>query len=103
MKRIPLTIMGISLLCSCHDDLIMDDKSFSNNNESMRIGTDSIMIYKMQSSKGEILKNLIRYENDRFFLDLSPSDAFELGVSPEEYENAKIQMEKLNTTNLKYK
>ena len=70
MKRIPLIIMGISLLCSCHDDLIMDDRSFPTDNESIRIGTDSIMIYKMQSSKGEILKNLIRHENDRFFLDL---------------------------------
>lgn len=101
MKRFILITMGLISLCSCQDNLILQDISYSSNDEIIHLDKDSLMIYKRQTSQGEIIKNLIRCENDRFFIDLSPEEASDLGISPEAYEIAKTQMEQLNNTNLK--
>ena len=102
MKKLPaLAILAISA-CSCQENLIMPDAD-SSSHDDIPIVNDSLMIYTRQSSQGEILKNLIRFENNRFFLDLTSAEASELGISSSAYENAQTQIEQLNNTNLKLK
>lgn len=103
MKKLLVIIMGLISFCSCQDHLIIQEDFATSCNESIAVNLDSLTIYMRQTSKGEMLKNLIRCENDRFYLDLSSEEAFELGISSSTYENVKNQMEQLNNSNIKLK
>lgn len=103
MIRKLILAVGLFSLCSCQEQMIMQEDCTSGYFESMALESDSLMIYMRQSSQAEILKNLIRCEDDMFYLDLSPQDASELGISPLSYENVKKQLELLNNSNIKLK
>ena len=64
---------------------------------------DSLLIYQKQINHGEMLNNLIRYRNGKFYLDLSAVDAEKLGISLSEYDNVLKQVELLNNKNFKVK
>lgn len=95
--------VGLFSLSSCQEQMIMQEDCTSSNFESMALDSDSLMIYMRQSSQAEILKNLIRCENDRFYLDLSLEDASDLGISPLSFESINKQLEQLNNSNIKPK
>ena len=62
-----------------------------------------ILIYQKQINHGEMLNNLIRSGNGKFYLDLSVDDAEKLGISLSEYDNILKQIEQLNNINYKIK
>lgn len=103
MKTIKLLfIMLIALCSSCQEqDLVYD---FPIDSEDiMDIHMDSLLIYQKQINHGEMLNNLIRSGNGKFYLDLSVDDAEKLGISLSEYDNILKQIEQLNNTNYKIK
>lgn len=103
MKTIKLLfIMSIALCSSCQDqDLVYD--SPMNSEDIIDVHMDSLLIYQKQINHGEMLNNLIRSGNGKFYLDLSVDDAEKLGISLSEYDNILKQIEQLNNINYKIK
>lgn len=103
MKAIKLFfIMSIALCSSCQEqDLVYD--SPMNSEDIIDVHMDSLLIYQKQINHGEMLNNLIRSGNGKFYLDLSVNDAEKLGISLSEYDNILKQIEQLNGTNYKTK
>lgn len=103
MKAIKLFfIMSIVLCSSCQEqDLVYD--SPMNSEDIIDAHMDSLLIYQKQINHGEMLNNLIRFGNGKFYLDLSVNDAEKLGISLSEYDNILKQIEQLNSTNYKTK
>lgn len=64
---------------------------------------DSLLIYQKQINHGEMLNNLIKSRNGKFYLDLSADAAEKLGISLSEYDNILKQIEQLNNKNFKVK
>ena len=84
--------MSIALCSSCQkQDLVYD--SFIDSEDIIDVHVDSLLIYKKQINHGEMLNNLIRSGNGKFYLDLSVKDAENLGISLSEYENIYKQIE----------
>ena len=84
--------MSIALCSSCQEqDLVYD--SFIDSEDIIDVHVDSLLIYQKQINHGEMLNNLIRSGNGKFYLDLSVKDAENLGISLSEYENIYKQIE----------
>ena len=78
--------MSIALCTSCQEqDLVYDSPMDSGN--IIDVHMDSLLIYQKQINHGEMLNNLIRSGNGKFYLDLSVDDAEKLGISLSEYDN----------------
>lgn len=87
--------MSIALCSSCQEqDLVYDSGDESEDITDVRM--DSLLIYQKQINHGEMLNNLIRSGNGKFYLDLSVDDADKLGISLSEYDNIIKQIEQLN-------
>lgn len=94
--------MSIALCTSCQEqDLVYDSPMDSGN--IIYVHMDSLLIYQKQINHGEMLNNLIRSGNGKFYLDLSVDDAEKLGISLSEYDNILKQIEQLNNINYKIK
>ena len=94
--------MSIALCSSCQEqELIYDSPMDSEDFTDVRM--DSLWIYQKQINHGEMLNNLIRSLNGKFYLDLSVDDAEKLGISISEYDNILKQIEQLNNINYKIK
>lgn len=103
MKTIKLLlIMSIALCSSCQEQDLVYDSSIDSE-DIIDVRMDSLLIYQKQINHGEILNNLIRYRNGKFYLDLSAVDAEKLGISLSEYDNVLKQVELLNNKNFKVK
>lgn len=94
--------MSITLCSSCQEQDIEYGSSidFQNNIDVLN---DSLLIYQKQINHGEMLNNLIRSGNGKFYIDLSVTDAEKLGISLHEYENILMQIEQLNNMNYEIK
>ncbi len=103
MKRtvfiIILSFIMTSLFVACQDDICSDmkddEKTVDYNNQSL----DSMELYNIQIDKGKILTNLIRYDNGKYYLDLTKQDGEILGISPELYYSALQNVEQMNNNN----
>jgi len=94
--------MSIALCSSCQEqDLVYD--SSTDSEDIIDVHMDSLLIYQRQINHGEMLNNLIRSGNGKFYLDLSVEDAEKLGISLSEYGNIFKQIEQLNNINYKLK
>ena len=103
MKTIKLLlIMSIALCSSCQEQDLVYDSSIDSE-DIIDVRMDSLLIYQKQINNGEMLNNLIRYRNGKFYLDLSAVDAEKLGISLSEYDNVLKQVELLNNKNFKVK
>lgn len=103
MKTIKLLlIMSIALCSSCQEQDLVYDSSIDSE-DIIDVRMDSLLIYQKQINHGEMLNNLIRYRNGKFYLDLSAVDAERLGISLSEYDNVLKQVELLNNKNFKVK
>ena len=97
-----LLIMSIALCSSCQEQDLVYDSSIDSE-DIIDVRMDSLLIYQKQINHGEMLNNLIRYRNGKFYLDLSAVDAEKLGISLSEYDNVLKQVELLNNKNFKVK
>ena len=70
-----------------------DSKAGEYSEDITDVHMDSLLIYQKQISHGEMLNNLIRSGNGKFYLDLSVEDAEKLGISLSVYENSLKQIE----------
>ena len=103
MKTVKLLfIMSIALCSSCQEQDLVYDSSIDSE-DIIDVRMDSLLIYQKQINHGEMLNNLIRYRNGKFYLDLSAVDAEKLGISLSEYDNVLKQVELLNNKNFKVK
>ena len=103
MKTIKLLlIMSIALCSSCQEQDLVYDSSIDSE-DIIDVRMDSLLIYQKQINHGEMLNNLIRYRNGKFYLDLSAVDAEKLGITLSEYDNVLKQVELLNNKNFKVK
>ena len=103
MKTIKLLlIMSIALCSSCQEQDLVYDSSIDSE-DIIDVRMDSLLIYQKQINHGEMLNNLIRYRNGKFYLDLSGIDDEKLGISLSEYDNVLKQVELLNNKNFKVK
>ena len=94
--------MSIALCSSCQEQDLVYDSSIDSEN-IIDVRRDSLLIYQKQINHGEMLNNLIRSRNGKFYLDLSAVDAEKLGISLSEYDNVLKQVELLNNKNFKVK
>ena len=74
----------------------------SEPTESQNVVLDSLAIYKIQTDKSVMLNNLIRYQSDKYILDLSLDDAKMLGITELMYNQVLEHVNQLNN-NLKTK
>lgn len=103
MKTVKLLfIMSIVLCSSCQEQDLVYDSSVDSE-DITDVHMDSLLIYQKQISHGEMLNNLIRSGNGKFYLDSSVEDAEKLGISLSVYENSLKQIEQLNNKNFKIK
>lgn len=95
-RIIPLFTL-MFLLAACHNDTESDVTNGRNIVEYNRQPLDSMDLYNIQIDKSTMLTNLIRYNNGRYYLDLTEQDAETLGIEPELYNNALRNVEQMNT------
>lgn len=84
--------MSIALCSSCQEQDLVYDSSIDSE-DIIDVHVNSLLIYQKQINHGEMLNNLIRSGNGKFYLDLSVKDAENLGISLYEYENIYKQIE----------
>ena len=84
--------MSIALCSSCQEQDFVYDSSIDSE-DIIDVHVNSLLIYQKQINHGEMLNNLIRSGNGKFYLDLSVKDAENLGISLSEYENIYKQIE----------
>lgn len=84
--------MSIALCSSCQEQDLVYDSSIDSE-DIIDVHVNSLLIYQKQINHGEMLNNLIRSGNGKFYLDLSVKDAENLGISLSEYENIYKQIE----------
>lgn len=91
-----LAVMMTISFTSCYDDIYpnVNDRGVSIDNRLSPL--DSISIYRSQIDKGNMLNNLVRFSNGRYYLDLTKDDAEILGISSELYNNALHNVEQMN-------
>lgn len=60
--------------------------------------SDKEVIYHNQTNKNNMLGSLIRYDynNNIYVLDISKEDAISLGITSDEFEQAKRSVEQMN-------
>ena len=84
--------MSIALCSSCQEQDLVYDSSIDSE-DIIDVHVNSLLVYQKQINHGEMLNNLIRSGNGKFYLDLSVKDAENLGISFSEYENIYKQIE----------
>lgn len=94
--------MSIVLCSSCQEQDLVYDSSIDSE-DIIDVRMDSLLIYQKQINHGEMLNNLIKSRNGKFYLGLSADDAEKLGISLSEYDNILKQIEQLNNKNFKVK
>lgn len=88
---------------SCTDHITDGLEANKPEPDKQHVKFDEEALYRLQTDKGYILTNQIRYKSGRFVLDLNRKDAEELGIENNLYENAIKQVNLINNTNLKLK
>ena len=86
-----LAVMMTISFTSCYDDIYPNVSDRGVSIDSRLSPLDSISIYK-----GNMLNNLVRFANGRYYLDLTKDDAEILGISSELYNNALHNVEQMN-------
>ena len=84
--------MSMALCSSCQEQDLVYDSSIDSE-DIIDVHVNSLLIYQKQINHGEMLNNLIRSGNGKFYLDLSVKDAENLGISLSGYENIYKQIE----------
>lgn len=84
--------MSIALCSSCQEQDLVYDSSIDSE-DIIDVHVNSLLVYQKQINHDEMLNNLIKSGNGKFYLDLSVKDAENLGISLSEYENIYKQIE----------